>query len=281
MRYLDGDVLQSTIASPAVWKILLLVRGRMVCSELHHMLDLVGRVPGTASSAGWLWESLCHTKIREGGSFTLKIMAVTSTGVLAPSDVNATISVPRLEPQVFNSNDLISSTRDATKYYIPFDRSNPTFDSFFHLENIGVGVQIILRPNHELDVKGLRMLYGRMGEGSADKNWFVFVIREGSVFKCKKPSAVQMRRFSFYTLELPIPPREHHFPSRTGLSTDDVDVAEVEPTLFDEAVEMDRGGPLELPPDDNRSTLVGDEGGRGRGRGRGRGGRGRGRGGRG
>lgn len=43
----------------------------------------------------------------------------------------------------------------------------------------------------------------------------------------------------FYTLELNLPSHEQHFPSRTGVS---VDFAEVEPKLFDEAMEIDRGG---------------------------------------
>ena len=37
------------------------------------------------------------------------------------------------------------------------------------------------------------MLYGRLGEGLAPENWFVFVIREGSVFKRKQRSCVRSR----------------------------------------------------------------------------------------
>jgi hypothetical protein len=88
------------------------------------------------------------------------------------------------------------------------------------------------------------MLYGRPGafsNGSARENWFVFVIRQGSVFKCKEPPGVQTKRFKFFTLELPLPPREHRFPSLAGVSVGDVDFAEVDRKLFDGAVEMGSG----------------------------------------
>ena len=161
------------------------------------MLDLFRRVPGTASSAGWLWESLCHTKFREGGTFTLKKMTATARGVLVPSDEIVSISFTRLEPHVFNSKDLLSATRDPTKYFIPFSGSNPAFDSFFRNESIGVGLQMTLASHHTLNRDGLRMLYGRLGMESAYERWFVFIIRKGSVFKCQKPSVLQMKRFKF------------------------------------------------------------------------------------
>jgi len=53
------------------------------------------------------------------------------------------------------------------------------------------------------------------------------------------PSAIQMKRFKFFTLELPLPSREYHFPSPAGVSADDLEFSEVEPKIFDEAVEMD------------------------------------------
>lgn len=43
------------------------------------------------------------------------------------------------------------------------------------------------------------------------------------------------------------------------MSVVDVDFADVEPKPFDEALEMDRGGPLELPLDNNKSTSAGDD----------------------
>lgn len=120
---------------------------------------------------------------------------------------------------------LQQATLDPTKYFIPFSGSNPTFGSFYH-GRIGAGLQITLASTHKLNVEGLRMLYGRLGEGLAPKNWFVFVTREGSVFKCKKPFAMQMGKFALFALELKLPSRKHHFPSLTGVSVGDVDFAE-------------------------------------------------------
>lgn len=114
--YLGGDVLTSSIASPTVWKNLLIVHGRMVYLGQTNILDIFRRVPETASSAGWLWEYLCHNQSRRGGAFTLRKMKGTS-GSLVPSNETNTVTFQSREPQIFNSFDLVS--RDPTKYFIP------------------------------------------------------------------------------------------------------------------------------------------------------------------
>ena len=43
--------------------------------------------------------------------------------------------------------------------------------------------------------------------------------------------------------------------SLAGVSVDDIDFAEIAPRLFDEAVEMNRSGPLELPTDDSTAGV--------------------------
>jgi hypothetical protein len=67
---------------------------------------------------------------------------------------------------------------------------------------------------------------------------------------------MQLKRFKFFALELGLPSSEHLSPSLAGVSVEDVVFAEVDNELFDGAVEMDRGGPLELPDDDDRSIPV-------------------------
>ena len=59
-----------------------------------------------------------------------------------------------------------------------------------------------------------------------------------------------MKRFKFFVLELELPSRKHHSLSLARVSIDDLYFAEIPPHLFDEAVEMDRSGPLALPEDD-------------------------------
>jgi hypothetical protein len=192
--YLLGDVSTDTVASPAVWKNLLLIQGREVYLQFNNntqftnMLYLFRGVPEAASSAGWLCESLCHDKIRRRGTLTLRVMAPTAGQThLAPSDETVSISLKQLAPHIFNPSDLNSFTCDTTKYFMPFSGNNPTFDSFFHHKLAGVGLQMTLKSDHTLNADGLRMLYGRLDsyrKGSCE-NWFVFVIRKGSVFKCK------------------------------------------------------------------------------------------------
>lgn len=247
---LAGDNLQHMVASRAVWKNLIRVRGKKVYLELRNMTDMFLRVPGMASCAGWLWESICHNTISEGGKFTLKKMAETGQGknrklVRSSQDHGTSITFAPLEPYVFTPSELLSSTSDPRKYFIPRAGNNPAFDAFLRInEDIGVGLQMTLAAGHTLNARGLRMLWGRLGKKSADKNYFVFVIRQGSDFECKRPSATQMNRFKFYTLELPLSHCECDFPWLASISADGVAV--IDP----DAVEMDRGAPYELPDDD-------------------------------
>jgi hypothetical protein len=76
-QYLAGDVLESTVASPAVWKKLFLIHARKQHSRMVDMVDLFCRIPQAATSAGWLWESLCHDQLRNGGTFNLQAMVST------------------------------------------------------------------------------------------------------------------------------------------------------------------------------------------------------------
>jgi hypothetical protein len=261
--YHNGDVLRSSIASPAVWRKLLHVHGRVVYERLTNMLQLFRQVPQTAPSAGWLWESLSHARICKGGTFILREMAVTAgQRHLAPAEKTLSVTFKQMETRIFNSSDRYESTCDPTKYCVPFSGRNPTFDSFFYYGRVGVGLQMTLGADHKVNADGLRMLYGRLDfyrKGSVRENWFVFVIRKGSLFQCEIPSETQRRRFKFYTLELELPPGGHHFPSLAGVGVVEIDFAEVKPELFDEAVDMDRGGPLELPDDDDKTVPVGGD----------------------
>lgn len=253
-KYLSGDVLHSAIASPTVWRLLLNIRGRKVYSEQTNILELFRKIPEMASSAGWLWESLCHSIISKGGKFTLRGMDEIDKA-LVPSDRTTILSLERLEPLYFTSSDSLKFTSGLHNYFVPTYGNNPTFDSFFHLQSVGVGFQMTLGRTHTLNPKGLRMLNGRLGaldkanEPKREK-WFVFVIREGSSFRCAKPSALQMKRFKFFTLELEPPNSEHLLSSPTGMSLDNLDFAAIPLEVFEEAVEMNRNGPLELPQDD-------------------------------
>ena len=253
-KYLGSDILSSAIASPAVWRLLLEIRGRKVYSEQINILDLFRRIPEMASSAGWLWESLCHTFISKGGNFTLSAMDETEQ-TLVPSNRTTPLSLARLDPLYFASNDTLQMTCDPSKYFVPIHGNNPTFDSFLHHQSVGVGFQMTLGRNHTLNSDGLRMLNRRLGvhdqanQPSREK-WFVFVIREGSSFRCAKPSRMQMGRFKFFTLGLEPPDSEHLLSSLTGMSLDDLDFAAIPTKVFDEAVEMDRSGPLVLPKDE-------------------------------
>ena len=218
-KYLGTDVLSSGVASPAVWTELLHVHGKGVYSQIRSMPGLFHRIPETASSAGWLWESLCHERLIAGGTFTVKEM-VSTGGHLTPSDDATSISLPRLEPCYYSPAD---GTTKANHYYLPAASDNPAIDSFFHWNGVGVGLQMTLGSNHSLKPKGLELLYGHLKKVSS-RYFIVFVIRKGSVFECKAPSGKQMERFTFCTLELPLPSGEYQPPSTAGSSVNDLDL---------------------------------------------------------
>ena len=235
--YDTSDALSSLVASHAVWRALAARRGK-VFSEIANMLDLFRRVPEMAPSAGWLWESLCHGSISRGGKFSLTEMTEQDS-LLVPSDQVIDLHVQQLDAEYFETGATNESTSDPRKYYIPNYGNNPTFDAFFHHEDVGVGLQMTLGRTHTLKAKGLLMLHRRLGaRGEGRQQWFVFVIRKGSTFSCPKPSLKQTGRFRFFTLELEFTPGEHHFPSLADVSVDGLDSAEVQ---FDDALEMDRG----------------------------------------
>ena len=189
--------------------------------EMADLLDSFRKIPETVSSAGWLWERLCHKQISKGGVFILREM-VPEGEYLMPSDRTIPIDISQREPRFYSSQDLSSSTSRFSHYFIPTAGNNPTFDAFLHHERASLGFQMTLAKDHTLKPKGLRLLYERLGEGR-NKIGFVFVIRKGAPFKTKKPSAIQMKRFQFFILQLPIPSCEYHFPSPAGVSADDLD----------------------------------------------------------
>ena len=235
--YANSDVLDSVVASHAVWKTLVSRRGRKVYTELANMLDLFRKVPEMAPSAGWLWESLCHDSIRIGGILPLREM-VEEPGALVPLGRVVRLPLLQLAPEYFEAERTIERTCDLHKYYIPNHGNNPTFDAFFHHEHVGVGLQMTLGRTHTLNPNGLQVLHERLGIlGEEREQWFVFVIRRGSTFRCTKPSATQTEKFRFFTLELESPNGEHHFPLLADVSVDGLGFAEVQ---FDDALEMDR-----------------------------------------
>ena len=252
-EYATSDVLSSIVASHAVWKALVSRRGRKVYSEIANMLDLFRRVPEMAPSAGWLWESLCHSSISSGGTFSLTEMTEQDSS-LVPSDQVINLLVQQLDAEYFETGATNKSTSDPHKYYIPNHGNNPTFDAFFHHEDVGVGLQMTLGRSHMLKAKGLLMLHKRLDALGEDRQqWFVFVIRKGSSFSCPKPYSKQTGRFRFFTLELEFTPGEHQFPSLADVSVDGLDFAEVQ---FDDALEMDRSDPKIDNEDEDEGMLI-------------------------
>ena len=114
-----------------------------------------------------------------------------------------------MTPAVYSSKSLNSTTLDPANYFIPSASNNPTFDSFCLLDEKGFGMQLTIGKEHGLDKKGLRMLYSRL-EGSKER-YFVFVIPPGQQLRCEKPSALYMRRFKYFVLELPMSDGEYIF----------------------------------------------------------------------
>ena len=256
--YLSSDAVKNEVASRAVWKTLVHFHGKKLYSDATSMTDLFRRVPGMAPTAGWLWESICHTKICEGGTFNLRHMYVDEHDMLMPSPGYISVDIRKMEPIQYASADISIAIHSKT-YFYPSASNNRTFDSFFFLGNIGIGLQMTLAPTHTLNTKGLLELHKRLGKKSEKETWFAFVIRRGSSFKCKAPSLIQREKFSFCTMEVPLPQGEHNLHSPVGTSVDDVNFAEVDPDMFNKLMEVGDEEPDEEPDEEDNGHEGPDE----------------------
>jgi hypothetical protein len=148
---------------------------------------------------------------------------------------------------------LPSATQTRTKYWIPSAANNPTFDSFFYHkgtgEDTGIGLQVTLGARDMINPTGLETLYYRLNAGQRTKrrHWFVFVICKGYKLPCPEPSAEQLKKFRFFTMELKLPDGELlSLPLVHASVVDDVFVG-ADPKIFEGAVGEEPDGQLVLP----------------------------------
>jgi len=209
--YNRQDTMFSIPASPAVWRALLDQHGREIYLEMRHTFDIFSRIPPTGPAAGWLWEAWGHQYLSRGGEFAFFPMVENGNYLVRTENENSIMKLTfaRTTPTVFSSKSLNSTTLDPANYFIPSASNNPTFDSFFRLDEKGFGVQLTIGKEHDLDKKGLRMLYSRLEDSK--ERYFVFVIPPGRQLRCEKPSTLYMGRFKYFVLELPISDGEYIF----------------------------------------------------------------------
>jgi hypothetical protein len=214
--YTQSDKVTYAISGSAVEVALLAEHAVARHSKVAEMLTLFQGVPPTASSAGHLWEEICHARLSKGGSYPL-IRMIPERGYLVPSrsDIEPIKIVPMIytKLKLSNPSDLICNPGE---YYVPVAKNNPTFDSFFFLEQKQIAIQITLSSSRSFEPKGLTVLEDLQPEGNYGA-YFIFVVPTSSAetFRCKVPANVQ-DKFDFFLLEMKQDPCKHS-PSSEGI----------------------------------------------------------------
>jgi len=200
--YTRSDKVTHDVSGPAVWDALLAEHAVALYSQMTKNITLFQRVPETASTAGRLWETNCHSRIYMGGSYTL-IRMIAEGGNLVPSrNEKEPIKIERMTPNVLKIVNPSDLTCNPDEYYIPSAKNNQTFDSFFFLEQKQIAIQITLSASRTLKPADLTVLENLRPKSNYEL-YFIFVVPTFSAekFKCKVPANVQ-DRFDFFLLEM-------------------------------------------------------------------------------
>jgi len=140
----------------------------------------------------------CHQEIPKLGRLDL-IRMVYRNGKLVQGEDTRPISIGSLTHQIYTMKDTLTS--DPTKYYVPNEKNNATFDAFCRSNGNGIGLQMTLATTHSVAPSGLNLLQRRLSANvKMNDYYFVFVIPKGQKFECVAPQS--QFGFTFCTLEL-------------------------------------------------------------------------------
>jgi len=161
-------------------------------------------VPQTSSLAGCLWGQQCHLDIPSLPHINLiPMMAKKNKLIPDTTKGHERVMIGMPIPKVYTPQiHTVESTLKPTKYWIPINPNNTTFDAFFRSGPKGIGLQMTHRIDHSLAPKGLDELKKRLSTTKAEDRYFVFIIPQGQVFSCPKPLKKWLSEFSFFILEM-------------------------------------------------------------------------------
>jgi len=200
-RYLRTDLVVRSITAFAVWKALHERYGKRLFDKKSLQICLFANSPEAASAAGGLWEGRCHTRIWNGGRFTLLPMRVKGK--------NLTLDEKR-EPEILDLNPMIPVIQDPKvstckhgDYYIPIAKNNPTFDAYFLLERLQIALQITISSKHSINPMGFDLLERALPRTNAERA-FIFVVPKTNPqrFACPKPTTDLQHKYQYFVLPL-------------------------------------------------------------------------------
>jgi len=198
--YTESDPVSRTFAGAVVYRALLRRYGAEFHRTIRFTASLYGRIGGAASARGGMWEMWCHEEIPKLRRLDL-IRMVHRKGKLVQGEDTRSISIGSLTHQIYTIKDTLKFTVDSTKYYVPNEKNNATFDAFCRSKEEGIGLQMTLATTHSVAPSGLNILNKRLSANVKTKDYcFVFVIPKGQKFECVAPRSQSV--FTFYTLEL-------------------------------------------------------------------------------
>jgi len=202
--YDDCDYVNRSISCPVVWDALFNRHGKSLYGDVRLMNSLFQRIPEASSTAGWLWEGHCHSRISRGGSFTLVRMIVEGTNLVPRRTKPELMKIRPLTPRLYRDEESVVLTRNLDEYYIPFAKNNPTFDAFFLSKPNQIALQMTTSSSHSLEHDGFKVLNKRRPKNTKYKQRFIFVVPKSKAgdFKCKVPDCSVLKGYQFFLLEL-------------------------------------------------------------------------------
>ncbi|KAJ7134645.1 hypothetical protein C8R44DRAFT_870254 [Mycena epipterygia] len=225
------DDIQHRIRSPLILRLVLQLVQLKQLSDLREMYDVFSASSNLAVSRGWAFEILCHEKLCGIGVISLHPM-VKQGGKLRmvdsdSSSVATDITIGPREVHIYTASARLEATTSTSRYYIPAEGNNPTFDSFIPGED-SLAFQMFIARKHSLKRKGMDMVRKRLRAFDGNRDWktnkikFVFVIPVGSVFEVDAPTW-NLKDVEFYTLELDVGDNYKKFDEAEEHSEEDVD----------------------------------------------------------
>ncbi|KAJ8522957.1 hypothetical protein ONZ45_g511 [Pleurotus djamor] len=196
-QYLSSDSMVHSVVSRHVFRLL----------WNHFRLkdpDACQRLTSVASSRGWAFENWCHEQLSDGQApLRLQRMKIFGDSIImthGDNDVHL-LDIHPTSVSTYPCTMPVARTREAATYYIPHECNNPAFDAHYRLsDELGVGFRMTVCPKQTLKPQDLSLLSRRLG---TKKQYFVFVIPKGHVFRCPAPPSRWRSIFEFYTCELP------------------------------------------------------------------------------
>ncbi|KZV99111.1 hypothetical protein EXIGLDRAFT_831680 [Exidia glandulosa HHB12029] len=197
VRWSGSDTLVHTIANPIVMRIVVARWFRNEQAATLKLLRQFSALPQTAATAGWLFESWCHTLLATAGIFKLHEMTQQPSGRYSLGTTSKELALPGLPTELF------SNVQEATKtgvYYVPLATNNPTYDSFCRVGKATYAFQMTLAKTHSLKEAGLNLLKTAMNTPRNQLKHFVFVVPTGRSFSFKPPQTISISNLTFSIL---------------------------------------------------------------------------------